>query len=216
MFWGKNASFDKGKLMNKLRRTLLAAPLLLAALGGPALRAEPLSLGQISDFWNGLQTAEGTFTQIASDGTMSTGTLYIKRPGRIRFEYDPPEEAMVIAGGGSLAIFDPRSNTGPDRYPLSETPLSIILRRDVDLTDERMVVDHRSDGATTQITLQDPDHPEYGNIKLVFTDPPMLNQWIVTDNAGGQTTMVLNTLRIGGRVPERLFNIIAEERDWQK
>jgi hypothetical protein len=53
MFWGKNASFDKGKLMNKLRRTLLAAPLLLAALGGHALRAEPLSLGQISDFWNG-------------------------------------------------------------------------------------------------------------------------------------------------------------------
>ena len=200
--------------MNTLRRILLAAPFALAALGGHALRAEELSLSQVSNYLNGLQTAQGEFTQIASDGTISTGTIYIKRPGRIRFEYNPPEESMVIAGGGSLAIFDPRSNTGAERYPLSETPLKIILQDNVNLSNERMVVAHTYDGTSTTVTAQDPDHPEYGNIRLVFTDEPALRQWIITDNTGSETTVILGDMTVGGNVPNRLFNIIAEERAW--
>ncbi len=201
--------------MNKLRRFLIAAPFALMALGGQAVMAQQLSLPEVSNYLNGLQTAQGAFTQIASDGTISTGTIYIKRPGRIRFEYDPPEEALVIAGGGSLAIFDPRSNTGPERYPLSETPLNIILGRNVDLTRERMVVGHTSDGTTTNVTLQDPDHPDYGTIELVLTSPAELRQWIITDGTGSKTTVILGDMTVGGRVPERLFNIIAAERTWQ-
>jgi len=64
---------------------------------------------------------------------LSTGQIYIKRPGRIRFEYNAPDNSLMIAGGGQVAIFDPRSNTRPDRYPLNQTPLSIILERNVDL-----------------------------------------------------------------------------------
>ena len=200
--------------MNTLRRILLAAPFAFAALGGHALKAEELSLAQISGFFNQYSNIQGTFTQYAADGTTSTGTIYIKRPGKIRFEYDPPEQSMVIAGGGSLAIFDPRSNTGPERYPLNQTPLSVILADTVDLTNEAMVVSHTSDGTYTTVVAQDPQNPEYGNIQLTFSDEPMLRQWVITDNTGGKTTMVLNTLTVGGNIPNRLFNIIAEERNW--
>ena len=103
----------------------------LSFLAGSA-SAQQLSLNQISAYLNDLQTAQGGFTQINQDGTLSTGQIYIKRPGRIRFEYNAPVDSLVMAGGGQLAVFDPRSNTGPDRYPLSQTPLSIILQPNVD------------------------------------------------------------------------------------
>lgn len=178
-----------------------------------AASAQQLTLRQISDYLNGLQTAQGGFTQINADGTLSTGQIYIKRPGRIRFEYNAPDDTMVLAGGGQLAIFDPRSNTGPDRYPLSRTPLSIILRENVDLGSENMVTNVTSDGTTTTVTAQDPENPQYGNIQLVFTANPVeLRQWIVTDDLGAQTTVILNDLVAGAAIRDVLFNIQAEMR----
>jgi outer membrane lipoprotein-sorting protein len=195
-----------------IRRAFLAAAVALAAL--PAA-AQQLSLSEISAYLNGLQTGTGGFTQVNPDGTISTGTIYIKRPGRIRFEYAPPDESMFIAGGGQVAVFDPRSNQGPERFPLSETPLSIILERDVDLGRRNMVTGHTSDGTTTTVTAQDPARPEYGSIQMVFTaDPVELRQWVVTDGSGSQTTVILNDLRTGVEIGERPFNIMAEMREW--
>lgn len=192
------------------RRTLLLSATALAVVGGAA-QAQQLSLGAVSSYLNGLTTATSGFTQINGDGTISTGQLYIKRPGRIRFEYNAPDNSLVLAGGGSVAIFDPRSNAGVERYPLNQTPLSIILARNVDLSRARMVTGHTSDGTTTTITAQDPDHPEYGNIQMVFSaNPTELRQWIVTDNVGEKTTVILNGLRPGGSISDRQFNIQAE------
>ena len=192
-------------------RPLLAALLLAAA---PAA-AQQLSLGEISGYLNALTTAQGGFTQINADGTIGTGTVTITRPGRLRFDYAPPDDSMFIAGGGQVAIFDPRSNTGPERYPLSETPLSIMLAETVDLGRAGMVTGHTSDGTTTTVTAQDPERPEYGSIQMVFTaDPVELRQWIVTDDTGSQTTVILNDLVAGGDVGDRPFNIMAEMEDW--
>ena len=198
-----------------LRRTFLT--LGAAALASPALvtsaRAQELSLGEVSNYLNQLVTAQGGFTQINGDGTLSTGQVFIKRPGRIRFEYNAPDNSLMIAGGGQVAIFDPRSNTPPDRYPLNQTPLNIILERNVDLAQRSMVTGHTSDGTTTTITAQDPAHPEYGNIQLVFTANPVeLRQWIVTDDTGGQTTVILNDVVPGAAIGDVKFNILSEMR----
>lgn len=197
------------------KRILSFALVMVLAIFAGAASAQQLSLGQISQYLNQLQTAQGGFTQINSDGTLSTGTIYIKRPGRIRFEYNPPEKSLVIGQGGQLAIFDPRSNAGPETYPLNQTPLGIILQRNVDLTRARMVTGQTSDGTTTTITAQDPDNPQYGNIQLVFTANPVeLRQWIVTDDVGTQTTVILNDLVSGASISDRKFNIVAATRDW--
>ncbi|MCO4843041.1 MAG: outer membrane lipoprotein carrier protein LolA [Yoonia sp.] len=198
------------------RRLFLTLTAALAVTGLPAM-AEQLSLNQVSSYLNGLQTAQGGFTQINADGTLSTGQIYIKRPGRIRFEYNAPDNSLVLAGGGQVAIFDPRSNNGPDRYPLNQTPLKIILERNVNLGAARMVTGHTSDGTTTTITAQDPENPQYGNIQMVFTANPVeLRQWIVTDDVGSQTTVILNDMIAGGSIPEVKFNIQNEMNNWNK
>ncbi len=191
-------------------RTLLLSLSLLLGLSLPAA-AQKVSLNALSRYLNGFQTATGAFTQINADGTISTGQIYIRRPGRVRFEYNPPEDALVIAGGGTVAIFDSKSNQGAEQFPLSKTPLNLILRQNVNLSQARMVVAHESDGKTTTVTAQDPEHPEYGNIRLVFTaDPVELRQWVITDGAGDQTTVVLGELEKGGQLNNTLFNIQHE------
>jgi len=189
---------------------LLLAPLFLALTALPAMARE-LSLDEISRYLNGLTTVEAEFTQINSDQTISTGTILIKRPGRARFEYNPPEQTLVIAGGQQLAVFDGKSNTGPEQYPLARTPLNLILAANVDLSTANMVVGRDYDGTATVVTAQDPEHPEYGNIQLKFTsDPVELRQWVVTDDAGGQTTVILGEMTKGADMPAHLFSITYE------
>lgn len=170
--------------------------------------AEKLSLGEISGYLNGFETATGEFTQINDDGTISTGKIYIKRPGRVRFEYNPPEEVLVIADGTRVGVIDGKSNTGPEAYPLHRTPLKIILARNVDFSKERMVTGHASDGKTTTVQAQDPENPDYGSIELVFTGGPVeLRQWVIDDSAGSRTTVVLGDLKTGMRLDDDIFDI---------
>lgn len=191
---------------------LLLAPLLLAALVAPAL-AERLPLSAISAYFNALTTAEAPFRQINADGSVSTGQLFIQRPGRMRFEYGPPDRTLVLAAGGQVAIFDTRSNQPPEQYPLSRTPLNLILARRVDLDRARMVIGHAEAGPLTTVTAQDPEHPELGQIEMAFSaDPVALRQWVVTDETGARTTVVLGDLTTGARYPSSLFSIPAEEQ----
>lgn len=155
-----------------------------------------------------MKTAIGEFTQINDDGTISTGRILIKRPGRVRFEYNPPEQALVVADGDTVGIIDPKSNNGTEAYPLRRTPLSIILAPKVDLTRARMVTGHTSDDKTTTVRAQDPDNPEYGSIDLVFTGGPVeLRQWVINDGNGSRTTVILGTLTKGVRLDDESFVI---------
>lgn len=192
------------------RRTALLAPILALALGLPAM-AEPIPLAKLSAYLNALTTAEAEFTQVNSDGTISTGTLYIKRPGRVRFEYAPPDRSLVMAGGGQVAIFDAKSNQPPEQYPLKRTPLNIILERTVDLGRAKMVVGHYEAQDSTRVVAQDPENPQYGTIELVFSDNPVaLRQWVITDDLGNKTDVILDRMATGGDLPASLFNITVE------
>lgn len=189
--------------MRLLTTTILALGLGLASVLPAA--ADQLSLGAISGFLNDLRTAKGEFTQINDDGSISTGTIYIKRPGKVRFEYNAPDSGIVIAGSNTVVIYDTKSNQPAETYPLARTPLSIILVENVNLGQARMVTGHSFDGTATTVRAQDPDNPEYGNIELKFTENPIeLRQWIINDS---QTTVVLGDLQTGGTLPNSLFDV---------
>ncbi len=181
--------------------------LALTACAPAAWAADKLSLTEVSSYLNGLKTAQASFTQINDDGSLSTGKLFMHRPGKMRFEYDGPDAGVVVAGAGAVVIFDPKSNQRPETYPLRRTPLSVILARNVDLGRANMVVGHSFDGTATIVRAQDPEHPEYGSIDLMFTDSPVqLRKWVINDDAGGQTTVVLGALETGVKLSSRLFD----------
>ncbi|MFK7744765.1 MAG: outer membrane lipoprotein carrier protein LolA [Roseobacter sp.] len=169
--------------------------------------AEQLTLADISEYLNSITTARTTFQQFNDDGTRSTGTLLIRRPGRMRFEYDEPDQGLVIAAASAVVIIDKKSNQPPETYPLRRTPLSLILARNIDLTRANMVQQARFDGEKTVVTAADPDNPDSGFIDLVFTDAPTtLRQWTIFDAGGGQTTVVLDRFETGMSLPNSLFD----------
>lgn len=193
-----------------MRYAQLFAPVFVALMALPA-QAEKISLAEISRYINSLTTAEADFQQVNSDGSTSRGRVVIRRPGRMRFEYGPPDRTLVLASGGQVAVFDGKSNQPPEQYPLARTPLNLILARNVDLTRARMVVGHAESGPFTVVTAQDPEHPEYGTLQMAFTaNPVALKQWIVTDDAGGKTKVVLGPLKTGASYGSSLFSINTE------
>ncbi|MEZ7813292.1 MAG: outer membrane lipoprotein-sorting protein [Paracoccaceae bacterium] len=174
-------------------------------------QAAMLSLAQISDYFNGLKTLSADFTQINSDGSSARGKLLIWRPGRMRFEYEFPLANLVLASSGQLAIFDNKSNQPPIQYPLGRTPLKVILQRTVNFQAAKMVTGHSYDGKFTRVVTQDPYHPEYGVVDLIFSDAPIrLQEWVLTDDTGSQTVLKLGTQIQGLPLTKRMFSISAE------
>lgn len=171
--------------------------------------AEKISLKEISNYFNSFSTAQSRFSQVNGDGSKSSGNMYMRRPGRARFEYDEPDDTLVIAGGSQVAIFDKKSNTGPEQYPLKRTPLSIILAKNVNLGGAKMVVGHGTRGDDTVVRAQDPKNPEYGSIDLIFSkNPTRLIEWIINDAAGTPGTRVIfGDFKTGMSLRASLFNI---------
>lgn len=193
--------------MKKL--ALALAPVIALLATAPAAMAEKISLNNISNYLNGLSTVQSEFTQVNPDGTISAGTVYIQRPGRVRFEYKNSNQLM-LASGGQVAVFDAKSNQGPQVYPLGQTPLSIILDQNVNLARKGMVTGHSERKNTTVVKAHDPAHPQYGSIEMVFTAPTELRQWVVTDDTGKKTTVILGEMKKGVSFKPSTFAIQNE------
>ncbi len=200
------------------RRTLIigAAALAAAGISAPALAAlsgnDMRDLARISNYLNGITTLQGNFVQVGHDGELSEGEFYLRRPGRIRFEYRPPNPALVVADGVWVGVYDKRLNT-LDRYPLNSTPLDLLLRERVDLRKEGAVQSiDRGDGVMRVLAI-DPDNADQGSITLVFADNPLeLRQWIVVDAQGLTTTVALSEMRSNVQLDPNLFFIEEPKR----
>ena len=151
---------------------------------------------------------------IASDTTEFTpprdGMKTRKKIARSVFLSSEKSRSMSGGGGAGLAVFDGGSNSGPQQYPLSQTPLSIILDANVNLGRQGVVTGHSEQDNATVVTAQDPQRPQNGNIQMVFTAPTELRQWVVTDDSGQKTTVILGEMQKGGSIPSSRFSIQAE------
>ena len=190
--------------MKKLSAGL--APFVALILSLP-LHAKEVPLDVLSGYLNSLTSFQADFVQVNADGSKSKGVVYVQRPGRARFDYAAPDKNLVIAAGGQLVIFDARSNQPPEQFPLARTPLNLILAQSVNLGAAKMVVGHQEVGNSTIVRAQDPKHPDYGTIDLVFSaNPVALTKWIITDDIGNQTSVSLGELQTGQNFLPSLFS----------
>ncbi len=190
------------------RRTFTFGMLALPILGGTAAWGAGVDVAPINSYLKRLRAAEGNFVQVNANGSRQTGRFTLAKPGRIRFEYDRPKGAMVIADGKWVGVFDPKSNRNPTRYPLERTPLQILLRDDISLAEPGFVLGATRDPTGTHITVVDPRMPKEGRLVISFADNPiMLREWVVQTKSGERTAVSLTNLKPLTSVNGSLFNI---------
>ena len=189
------------------RRSLLLG-LCALPLIAPAPASAQVNVSPINSYLQSLRSAQGRFRQTNPNGSAQTGTFYLQKPGRIRFEYDSPKGAMVIADGTWVGVFDPKSNRNPTRYPLAKTPLSLLLRDRLSLAEPGLVLGATRDADGTDITVVDPRAPREGRMRMRFSDNPVrLREWEITTKAGQRTRVALTELAGGVAVNPSLFNL---------
>lgn len=197
--------------MSPRRRHIMRAfAVLLVAFATAPVQAAPSArqaLAAVNDYLNGFRTLSGEFTQVSPRGRVSTGKLYIARPGRMRFEYAPPNPYVIVSDGAWVAI---RNNARDhvEYYPLSKTPLRIILARRVDLARDAIVRKVEVRDGLAVITLKDRDKLVPGDLTLVYDlNADRLQQWIVIDGQGRRTTVTLGRLHMNVRLADKLFKV---------
>tara|TARA_B100001778_G_scaffold322839_1_gene315560 strand:- start:444 stop:1067 length:624 start_codon:yes stop_codon:yes gene_type:complete len=178
---------------------------------GSILKADPYSLANVSYYLTNLKFLKADFSQINADGTMSSGTILIKRPGRMRFEYYKPDKTLVLVSAGALAIFDPKGDEEPITYPIRNNPISLILKGEVDLLNSGIVEDYKVSIGEAFLTIRDPKKPELGSVELVFSGvKPELEEFTIKNENGSFTSIYLKDVEYPQTISETLFSISLE------
>ncbi|MEN0654040.1 MULTISPECIES: LolA family protein [Hyphobacterium] len=175
-------------------------------------RAE--TLAAINAALNGIDTLQARFVQTAPDFSTATGTLSVRRPGRLRFEYDEPTPMLIVSDGTTVAVRDTALET-TDRVPLRSTPLWWILADDVDIGRDAFVREVWEQDGFIHVGIEDRGEEVEGNALFLFdADTYLLSQWFVTDAAGMTTRIALEGVETGVSFDPRLFVLDDEdERD---
>lgn len=164
-----------------------------------------------NSYLTSVQTLIGDFAQIGPDGSKSEGKFYLQKPGRIRFEYNPPSVIELIADGQSLVVRDRKLAT-QDVYPLSQTPLRFLLADRIDLLRDTTVVSVKADDVFISVTIE--EKQTFGGthrLTLMFNaKDSQLRQWTVTDPQGYDTTVAVYNLDNSKRLDPGLFKINYE------
>ncbi len=193
---------------------LLPALLLVPVAARAQPRFEPTAqdradLTRIEAYLDGLRTLKARFLQVAPNGALAQGEAWLERPGRMRFQYDPPSPLLLVAGHG-LVVFHDKSLNQTTNIPIGQTPLGILLADRVRLLGAGVTVTgmQRLPGQI-QVSVVRTASPGDGTLTLVFADNPLaLRQWTVLDAQRQETRVTLFNVELGGQFDSKLFEFI--------
>jgi len=208
-----------------MRRIILAAVLAVPLLGLSGLLVGSLpalaqvqqfkltpddqaDIQRITQYLDSIRTLKAQFLQVAPDGQISRGIAWLARPGRMRFQYDPPSPLLLVAGHG-LVVFHDSQLEQTTNIPIGETPLGLLLREKITLTGDVTVTDFRRLPGQIQITVVRTASPGDGSLTLDFADDPLtLRGWTVIDAQRRATRVTLYNIQTGVPVDGKLFEFI--------
>ena len=181
---------------------------------GSILNADPYSLANVSQYLKNLEYLKADFSQTNDDGTTSEGSILLKRPGRMRFEYFKPDKTLVLVSAGALAIFDPKGDEAPITYPIKNNPISLILKGDVDLLNSGIVENYKVSIEEAFLTIRDPKKPKRGSVELVFRGvQPELRKLTIKNENGSSTSLYLKNIEYPQQIRNSLFSIQLERKN---
>ncbi|MCW0236208.1 MAG: outer membrane lipoprotein carrier protein LolA [Ferrovibrio sp.] len=184
----------------------LAAAYAAAPAGSARLtETDRADLKRIADYFNTVRSMQGRFLQVAPDGSAAEGKIYMTRPGRFRFEFDPPVP-MLIVSDGAYIIMEDRELKSVERIPLGATPLDLLLREKVVFDDSVGIARVERGAAILRVTLFAPERPKEGALTVVFGDRPLeFAGWTVTDAQGKDTAITLSQVDVNPQINPRLY-----------
>jgi outer membrane lipoprotein-sorting protein len=193
--------------------SLLAAPLAAAAFIAPAaVSAQAASpLAQVSAHLRAVDTMTADFAQSGRGGQTLTGTLTLKRPGKVRFQYQKGVPLLIVGDGKALTMIDYQVKQ-VSRWPIGNSPLSVLLNPNQDLARVARVV--RNDAQTLLISARDPKRPEFGTITIAFAKVPsapaglMLQGWNMVDAQNKRSNITLSNQRFNVAVADTAFRYV--------
>ena len=196
------------------RRTFIGGAVLVAMLGmasAPAMAQGSAAAQKIADHFAAVKTMSGEFVQFGPRGEQTGGKFFINRPGKVRFNYDEPSPMRVIADGRMVVVGNQKLKTW-DIYPLSKTPLNLLLGETIDLS-SKMVHDVKEEADLTTIVLGDKSVFGDSTITMMF-DPKTydLRQWTITDAQGKNTSVMVFNVQTGVDLNDRIFRIPEDAR----
>ena len=198
-----------------------AAPAITGDKPGPAVVVGPNGvpfdakqrsiIDRVNAYLTSVQSLVGDFVQVGPDGSRTEGQFYMQKPGRVRFEYDPPSPVELISDGQSLVVRDRKLAT-QDFYPLSQTPLRFLLADRIDLLRDANLVAVYADDLFVSLVIEE-RHVIGGTHRLMLmfgAKDFRLRQWTITDPQGYDTTVALYNLDSSRRPDPSLFTINYE------
>ncbi len=209
-----NADLTKAALLP--RRSILragaglAALPLLSALGAGAARAELTDqdladVKRVESYINSIGTLQASFQQVDPNQAVSTGRIYLRRPGRLRVEYDPPNPILIIADGTLISQVD-RKLGELSQMPLKQSTAWFLLRDPIQIGDKITVTEVKRTPAELSVTMFENDEPDNGTVELIFRQEPLLlSKWIVTDPDANRIYVGLINVETGVQLPASLF-----------
>jgi outer membrane lipoprotein-sorting protein len=186
---------------------LAAMPVAQAAESQPVtLTTEQKALvSKIEAFVNNITTIEADFVQMSSSGGFARGTMYLQRPGRMRFEYEPPVPYLLISDG-TFFIYVDNELEQVTYLPLSRTPADLLLRKNFSLSEGLILTGFKEEGSVVKVEVADSDNPDLGRVTLTFNrDPLSLKSWTVLDPQAQRIRVTLVNPLYGKKLDRSLF-----------
>ena len=182
----------------------LAAALSFIVLALPGMACADV-VSEAEEWFNGISTMQADFTQVASDGTTASGVIHLRRPHQMKIVYDLEEPLILLTTRIWIHVDRPNDKTVTS-YPISETPLSLLLKKDVRLRSDEFTTSSNVQNGIVRVMLAKETGEAAGELTLEFTEKPfVLRKWTIRDAADVTTTVTLQNMRFGHQYENKMF-----------
>lgn len=163
------------------------------------------TIARVENYLSGLSSITSEFTQVAPDGTLTSGKFFLERPGKMRWQYNPPTPVLMVANGSEMIYYDYELEQ-LTHIPLDSTLVGFLAKNKISFSDSVGIISFEEKTGSIRIGIAQKERPTDGQLILEFVDKPLLiRNMVVTDTSGQVTTVSLNNANFGVKIDEKLF-----------